>query len=167
MNMIERYKSRVEKLRKDLDKIGRDAVMKNEYAIVELFQDNQLRMGLKKGTNKDLVFIRRKGSNSSTYAPATQEYWIEYNHPKPVPFDKTTADVITLEWSGDFYSAMRVAYQKGGSYFIISTDKKTAMLLADYGDLFTLGDKVRAYIESKVIAPDANAVITQRLNALI
>jgi len=70
---------------------------------------------------------------------------IEYKRGKGQPTDR-----ITLKDTGAFYSGFFVQKQKDG-VIISSKDEKTPKLVREWGDIFGLTDKSKAYLKPQII----------------
>jgi len=160
VSIIGDYRLGIKKLRGQLPVIARDIVKKNKRDILEYYQVYQIGSGIKKGLRKDGIII-------GVYSQETEETWFAEWGGLP-PYSKDFRDPYNFEWTGDFFRGMFIFFPDKFSYEISSTDKKIHKASwKRYGDLFTLTDKSREFVEKNFIAPMFAEVMNTRLSAII
>lgn len=139
MATLQEQLNRVKKLNPErISRILFDSVREIENQIIELNTKGQLF----KGTDSEGNRLYNKRTKSSVYSSLTEVI---------SGGKKKAGTPYTLEDTGDFYKGFFINIEKDKAV-IGSKDSKTALLEADYGEIFGLTDKnLKAVIQEKIL----------------
>lgn len=163
--MIKEIQRGISRIQNDVYKIQREQIKKKQADIILYFQDNQIGLGIRKGTRKDGVII-------GWYAPATEVFSQDPHSIQPKT-DKIAGEPYTMEWSGDLFNKMYIYFEDKNSFTISSRGEAVRYFtqkpfnLANPQDMFTLTDKVLNDIEEIFIQKGFFETVEKRLNALV
>ena len=162
MAFLDTQIKRVKRLRSELEDIMFKVLVENEDAIIDMFQENQIGLGLMIGTRKDLIYIRHKKSRRTGYSRFTEDYWKRSSHYR-ADFDKSENNPYYMQWTGDFFESMRVYYEKKFKFGIRSTDPKRGVLFRDFGDILSLGNVTQKQIEKYILNDQIDSELKKRI----
>lgn len=166
MSIIAKYQKELKKLQGQLPVMAREIVKKNEGSILEIFQDEQMSQGLKRGARNGGA--QDRGIALGYYSSElTQQAWRQYWFPSEPPTDKALGHRVDLYWSGDFYSGMYIVFVGKFDFVINSSDKKTPVLVKKYGNIFNLTGKTLRSVENKIVEPVFSAEFNKRFSAIV
>lgn len=122
--------------RSNLYQIVFDLVRRYENVFVNL-QKQQLSQG------QDIF-----GNTIGEYSQLTEQIAQLENPRKP----KIAGEPYNFEWTGNFFDGIRLEVRRDTAIFS-SSDSKTPLLVAQYGDIFGLSDENLTEVVSRVLLP--------------